>query len=440
MRLTSPSFKEAEAALAWLSTMRSEQLRGIAEATGVRLGGPKPALLDRLRRELPRSVFLPGRSPPSREDGDGALSILSVDLGIQNLAFAHLLVPRPVPGGAVGATTTTSNSWPKQLSFGPDLKPRLNAWHRLDISALPRAAELGHAVEKKKEDGAEQGRLLLPETVIRTLHDSRRRSTKKGKSQSVVGLNEDEAEKKKGLIIDAEGEAVEEEKEEEEDQSSVFRPDIYAGHAYTLLTSLIAAYRPTHILMERQRFRTARSSSVQEWTLRVGVFEGILYGVLHTLQQVGHCMVVDQQMIDPARVARYWQMDLTPKPKKMKANRKARPNSPREVKKMKIDLVAGWLRDATETTAASSSLSSSASSYSSPSGAAKISIPPASAPLDVRNVVDAYLLRCLGRRGDTSAHRMDKLDDLADCLLQGLTWLDWHAKRHRFVTEGPGGL
>jgi cruciform cutting endonuclease 1 len=437
MRLTSPSFKEAEAALAWLSTLRSEQLKGVAQATGVRQAGPKPALLDRLRRELPRSVFLPGGSPPSREDGDGALSILSVDLGIQNLAFAHLLVPRPVPGGAVVATTTTtttSTSWPKQLSFGPDLKPRLNAWHRLDISALPRAAELGHAVEKKKEDGAEQGRLLLPETVIRTLQVSRRRSTKKGRSQSVVGLNEDEAEKKKGLIIDAEGEAV-----EEEDQSSVFRPDIYAGHAYTLLTSLIAAYRPTHILMERQRFRTARGSSVQEWTLRVGVFEGMLYGVLHTLQQVGHCTVVDQQMIDPARVARYWQMDPTPKPMKMKTNRKARLN-PREVKKMKIDLVAGWLRDATETTAASSSLSSSASPYSSPSGAAKISIPPASNPLDVRNVVDAYLLRCLGRRGDTSANRMDKLDDLADCLLQGLTWLDWHAKRHRFVTEGPGGL
>jgi cruciform cutting endonuclease 1 len=474
MRLTSPLKK---AALAWLSPLKAKELQNIALATGIRRAGPKPALQQRLRRELQLTEYvypiaaaeekeeetlLSGLPPSSRvqskeEDwgrdqdqdheqqrqrgGKGkSLSILSIDMGIQNLAFAHLLVPPP----------SSSSLSP---SFGP--RPTLNAWHRLAVSALPTGS------------GSTNGP-LLPETFS-TLANQKRGKQERRKSPSSTKATTITTTTNNGSLA---GDNITTEAEEELlfaslDKNGMFAPDIYAAHAYTLLTSLIAAYQPTHVLIERQRFRSGGGPAIQEWTLRVGVFEGMLYAVLHTLQQLGQCSVVVQDM-DPKRIARYWKMEeeeavdvdvddegsqgfeKAKTKTKTKTKKRTKKASPREVKKMKIDLVGQWLQAARGGGGSSPSpkldiIDSSSSSSSSSASPPK---------QDVTQVVDAYLHKWNGGRvrgasspkqhPDTEKEEMtvsiDKLDDLADCLLQGITWLEWQVMRARLVREGLDAL
>src|SRR5467141_2292532 len=111
------SSSSVKASLCWLSSLKMAQLKNIARLTGIRSAGPKNALITRLDTELQRSAYPlrpqileqpDSQSKPLRnsheidgpETGDRTvlmkdLSILSIDMGIQNLAFTHLLVPVP---------------------------------------------------------------------------------------------------------------------------------------------------------------------------------------------------------------------------------------------------------------------------------------------------------------------------------------------------------
>ncbi|KAF7585076.1 hypothetical protein BBP40_000908, partial [Aspergillus hancockii] len=118
-----------------------------------------------------------------------------------------------------------------------------------------------------------------------------------------------------------------------------FSPAFYSQQAYTLINTLLATYQPTHILIERQRFRTGGGSAVQEWTLKVGVFEGMLYAVLYALKQersgAGSAPVV--LGVEPQRVARFWSESGADR-----VGGKVK-TSAKEGKRVKIDLVGGWL-------------------------------------------------------------------------------------------------
>lgn len=343
------------------------------------------------------------------------LSILSIDMGIQNLAFAHLLVPgRTVTGTGVkdGRLMTT--------------RPVLNAWHRIAVSALPACLD------------ASSSNNNLPPEVFRTLTTNSENNRKKAINEDVTA---DEAEAE--ATASAAAVAAEEDLDESEGKPAPFSPDIYAAHAYTLLTSLIATYRPTHILIERQRFRSGGGPAIQEWTLRVGVFEGMLYAVLHTLRRLGKCAVEGVQDMDPKRIARYWEIEeKVVDSEENTTKKKTKKASPREVKKMKIDLVGRWLQAAREDAPSPS-----------PSQLARLSIPSSSPPPSsnppVKDVVDAFLHKWNGGKPRGTLHpktrtpmprNIDKLDDLADCLLQGMTWLEWQVMRGRLVREGLDAL
>jgi cruciform cutting endonuclease 1 len=269
-----------------------------------------------------------------------------------------------------------------------------------------------------------------------------------------------------------------------------FAPDLYASHAYTLITSLIAAYKPTHILIERQRFRSGGGSAVQEWTIRVGVFEGMLYAVLQTLIREANRQAVDivVQGVEPQRVAKYWIEKDRPasarQPETEKKNNKK--ISSKEGKKAKIDVVGRWLTTWTNF---------HCSTQATQEGPPQIQL---SSDSQVKIVAEAYLRKWSGksrtRSGGSSlgddltmaelseqnpertapktktrkramqapsstretklaeepnwncpetppcpsqaAIDIGKLDDLADCLLQGIAWLEWQNMRAKIAREG----
>ncbi|GES62574.1 ribonuclease H-like protein [Aspergillus terreus] len=330
MRLTTP----LQSAHPWLQSLKTTQLQRIAQATGIQSAGPKGPLIQRLDTELTDTAYRSGHATPQ------PLSILSIDMGIRNLAFAHLLVPRPPQ---LQATTPQAAT----------VVPTLQAWRRLSLS----------------EPGAGD-----------------------------------------------------------------FSPGTYAPVAYALVTELLAMYRPTHVLIERQRFRSGGGSAVQEWTLRVGVFEGMLYAVFFALRQRERELARGAQAeggmmpvvlgVEPQRVLRYWDGV---------AGGGTRRVSSREGKKIKIELAGRWV---------SSAMEDRVKAEAGVEGERRIRV---REDAEVRQWVDGYLDRWRGkrvRRGESADGKPDigKLDDLADCLLQGVTWLEWQVMRDRFVRQGASVL
>ncbi|KAJ6172105.1 hypothetical protein N7470_001172 [Penicillium chermesinum] len=308
--------------LQWLAPLKSAQLQHVARATGIQSSGTKAALLERIQAGLANRA--PPRNPgPDTHRSRDDWSILSIDMGIQNLAFAHLRVPNP-------------RASHHGDGFRDSALPELTAWRRLAVSeissldlvtetdpasAIPLFAALSHAPERKSADA--------------------------------------------------------------------FSPDIYAVNAYTLITTLLANYKPTHVLIERQRFRSSGGSAVQEWTLRVGVFEGMLYAILHALRQERGGDLTGVQVHGISRSA--WRG------------------------------IGLRLMGAEEVIARAGS--------------------------SVELLADAYVQKWQKQNGKkkrssaaAKASDIGKLDDLADCLLQGVTWVEWQVMREKLAREGYEAL
>ena len=150
------------------------------------------------------------------------------------------------------------------------------------------------------------------------------------------------------------------------------------------------------ILIEEQRFRTGGASMVQEWTLRVNKFEAMMHAVLYTLAKVGddHWRSVTSCSVSPLKVAGYWYdrfADLAP-PSRSKGKGKAGASTNRHAKQAKISM-----RD--------------------------------------RIVVEGLLVQRQSVQGENevTAAATGKQDDLADCLLQGLAWIEWHKNRLAYL-------
>ncbi|KAJ5143941.1 uncharacterized protein N7515_002728 [Penicillium bovifimosum] len=434
----------------WLACLKSAQLQRIARATGIQSSGTKGVLVERIAAELTLQSQSQSQSQSQvSASGDGAVdtvsgsgttvsqdrrqvepgsissgirirprsrqdalptsntkpwSILSIDMGIQNLAFAHLLVPRSESKGIIDAQ--------------PALE--LTAWHRLALSEISTLSLPG------SDDGIDKpvigDRRTIPEAEAEVANDQPAKSR------------------------------------QEKDKPS-FSPDLYAAAAYTLISSLLTAYRPTHVLIERQRFRSGGGSAVQEWTLRVGVLEGMLYAVLHTLRHEGKYADVVVEGVEPKRVVRYWlegeengDMDKKEKGERLTA---------RDVKKAKIDLVGRWISAAILGADGSQGLESGVE------GSKIVLADRARCPV-VHGVADAYLRKWQGRmvkkvKGRAKSTRartlsssstgssgsaindevvpdLGKLDDLADCLLQSVTWVEWQVMRDRIARDGAAAL
>lgn len=210
-----------------------------------------------------------------------------------------------------------------------------------------------------------------------------------------------------------------------------FEPHVLSAAAYTLMRKDLLLHNPTHILIERQRFRSMGSPRILEWTVRVNMLESMFYAVLHTLKEEGlwNGAVVP---VAPEKVGPFWlegERSVLPGPKKKSVDTEEDAEAAKNVedaeklqkkrnsklakiqnKGAKIDLVRNWIASQDRFQVASE---------------------------EVNDMVAAYLEKWQRRPGGPKGKRvsapvvekMGKLDDLADCLLQGMAFIEWEENK-----------
>ncbi|KAF2720746.1 ribonuclease H-like protein [Polychaeton citri CBS 116435] len=206
--------------------------------------------------------------------------------------------------------------------------------------------------------------------------------------------------------------------------NAAFTPSCLSRTAYDLALELLA-HRPNTILVERQRFRSAGGANIQEWTVRVNMLEGMLWACLETLKQSQkHNMPAFPQMyeVSPKRVAPFWEhVDQTlPHSDLLSLGKTTGPCLSSQPTKIDKKRRMQYLRDMLNGTEAD-----------------KITLDFAND--EVRVVADSMThmrktsmdqssrrKRLKGMEGIASP---EKLDDLTDCMLQGITWVRWEENR-----------
>ena len=317
--------------LLWLRTCKSAQLKAIATAIGINSSGTKSLLTSHLLQHLPQGYLNDDdkiRDGPAKQH-----DIISIDMGIRNLAYCRLTFPK-----------TPKPSW--------NGDPIINEWARIEISKIA------------------------------------------NQSQDL----------------------------EETKTKEAFDPETYSQHAYNLVSSFLSSTptQPTHILIERQRFRSMGGSAVQEWTLRVNMFEAMIYAVLKTLAAQGAWQGTVHP-IAPAKVSKFWLGD-----REGADEVEGKGSKSAKTKTAKIQLVGRWLeerRAGSTRFELEGKAEETGRAYSGKrrGGGAK------------------------GRHVDGSskaftAPQIGKLDDLADCLLQGMAWIKWEQNRRLIMAKGINAL
>lgn len=337
----------------WLETLTLAKLHRLAVMIGSPSSGTKAVRIAGIREAVDRAAAAAHDKPTT------GLSLVSIDMGIRNLAFTHIKAPAVL--GSDGS-----------FHYG---QPQIEAWERLSVSTP-------------------QGN--VPTDVKKTM------KKKAGKAGSTEQPEDD------GLLLASvpAGKAAPKPKKES------FEPIDYAAHAYRFIDHVLTTYQPNQILIERQRFRTGGQASVQEWTIRVGVFEGMLYAVLRALADERKLNLQVEPM-QPARVNGSWLEGPEAVESAIIKPVRAKKLSTRDVKQAKIALVSQMLQE-----------EGSQSRFT--------------VTKQLRPFADEFVSvwKKETRNKKSAGGGIGKLDDLADSLLQGLAWINWQNNRIRLSSLG----
>ncbi|ATZ49373.1 hypothetical protein BCIN_04g05310 [Botrytis cinerea B05.10] len=237
--------------------------------------------------------------------------------------------------------------------------------------------------------------------------------------------------------------------ETKEKTRNEFTPSILSTAAYSLIRHTLLPLSPTHVLIERQRFRSMGSKHILEWTIRVNMLESMLWATLKTLAEE---KVWDGEVIEiaPRKVGVFWVEErglLDEEGDKFKKVRNTKEVKAR-TKGAKIDLVRGWLEAGENQNGESQNRLEMVQIGSQ----------------QVREVKERYTAKWDRKAGRAKGFKVKsktrnnedkeeeeeeeeemipekeegvgKLDDLADCLLQGMAWLKWQENKKRVLEEG----
>lgn len=209
--------------------------------------------------------------------------------------------------------------------------------------------------------------------------------------------------------------------------NTAFTPSVMCKTACEIARKLLE-YQPDAVLIERQRFRSSGSSAILEWTVRVNMLESMLWACLQTLHETSKMDTFPTlHEVNPLRVGKFWLAGTAPSrvalrppdnifdtndSKDKEASKIVQRARGKVDKKDKIAIVRSWLDDSKEgTLGREASLQFKGESAS------------------IADIFRAKTARA--PRGHPAEEKFRKLDDLADCLLQGAAWVRWEENRRR---------
>lgn len=364
--------------------LTSAQLKNIARLCGKSRSGTKAVIADRIVDDL--RTFEP-LAPGTR--------VLSIDLGIRNLAYSLLEVPEFSHGLPAKSSKRVKKKDITPSSVVP-IAPRLLAWERLAlIPRVDKVAPPKRSTKKsrRKTKADDENEAAQPEEEVLP-----KKSRRKSKLDEVApGIQADE------LTADADPTTTPVLMED-------FSPARLSALAVDLILNRLLPLRPDVVTLEQQRFRQMGGSGVYEWTLRVNSLESMLYAVLTLLRETGQwhrggriepivARNVLEFMVVRDRASGFDVGDIW--------GRGA------DNKKVKKDIIGRAL--------------------ASSEGLVVEGAPEA--------VALEYLDEWQGKKSfQRKADRMRKLDDLADCLLQGLAFIHWQNNKRMLLDGGVDAL
>ena len=335
-------------AIKCFTSLQAWQLKRFALLTGCAAGTTKASIADGLAQIINQSQAV------SRNE-----RILSIDMGIKNLAFC-LLEPYP----RMSKSDLSSKSAKKSEAPADQKRFKIHAWQRLNILIPPSSTS---------DPGT------LPDLDRSTVSDT----------------------------------------DPDKIPANTFTPSQLAPLAVRLAQTFLS-HNPSTIIIERQRFRSSRGSAVQEWTLRVNTLEAMLWACFETLKsghqhlhqhQRGHILQQQDDFplvkeVSPQRIASFWNArklgpELEPGPVvDIYAGIKSEEGSETLVrgmeKKEKIKLVTRWVGEGW---------------------------------IDGVEGMEEQMDVFAEAKGRRKTKGEGKRDDLADCLVQGVTWALWEENR-----------
>lgn len=269
--------------------LKASALRSLAVAIGVNSTGAKAQIAARIAKSCCEDVGFFDRSHKCCEKGnpqkeaemresDAEIKqkmkrVLSIDMGIRNLALCVIEVP-------TGGKNPVGEALPKVI-----------AWETIAVS------------EKLVEEpiGLEES---VPETESTPTKKSKRR---------------------KSASPDLDEPIITEKPRKPKEKKESFEPSKFAVIANNFVHTTLSRFSPDAILIEQQRYRSQGASAIQQWTIRVNMFEAMLHALFYSVGCVG-CGEDAQrkspaaESISPSRVSGFW-IDRVGKTFEMKSDR-----------------------------------------------------------------------------------------------------------------------
>lgn len=245
----------------------------------------------------------------------------------------------------------------------------------------------------------------------------------------------------------------------DEDPYSLY---VLSETAYWFIKKQVLAVSPDIILIERQRWRSASSAAIQQWTVRVNTLEAMLWAVLESIRterkivgqrakdEGAHKRHYEIWGVDPKRVGQYWlgqhararaeeqeeavlalAMHELGDRTSSKTTAKKIPRSKAE-KKAKIALLRAWLSTEPASTAVSTPDSAPTISFTIGQAAIRareaLCLPTIAQPRKKKAKVGEDSVKAT-IEDDEKKKDMNKLDDITDCCLQAAAWVAWESNR-----------